>query len=75
MARVETSRGALVMAADETKELPYICPDHPTAQIRHEWNRTRTTVRLTNAQWETDSGHQYFCNECGRELAGEKVNG
>jgi len=53
-------------------QLPYVCPDHPEAQIRHEWNRTRYTVRLTGAHWEGDDGHQYFCAVCGRELAPEK---
>lgn len=51
--------------------LPYICPEHPEAQIRHEWNRTRTTIRLTGAVNEYDHGHQFFCNACGRELAAE----
>lgn len=52
-------------------ELPYVCPEHPEAQIRHEWNRTRTTIRLTGAVNEYDHDHQYFCNVCGRELSAE----
>jgi len=55
-------------------DLPYICPDHPEAQVRHEWNRTRTTARLTGASWEYDepSSHQYFCATCDRELSAER---
>lgn len=56
-------------------DLPYVCPEHPAAQVRHEWNRTRATVRLTGASWEYDepNGHRYYCAECGRELAAEEV--
>ncbi|MCG3134238.1 MAG: hypothetical protein HMLKMBBP_01530 [Planctomycetes bacterium] len=63
------------MTDEQKKELPYICPDHPSAQIRHEWNRTRATAQLTGASWEYDEpgSHQYFCNECGRELAPENL--
>jgi len=50
---------------------PYLCPDHPRARIRHEWLRTRSTARLTGASWKHDHDHQYFCSECGRELAAE----
>lgn len=60
---------------DEQETLPYICPDHPAAQVRREWNRTRTHIRLTGATNEFDWGHQYFCNECGRELAAEERKG
>lgn len=50
-------------------EKPWACPEHPEAQIRHEWDRTRTDVRLTGASWETDANHRYFCAACGIELA------
>ena len=53
----------------EQKALPYVCPQHPEALVRHEWNRTRSTVRLTGASWESDSDHRYYCHECGVELA------
>ena len=56
----------------DEQALPYICPDHPAAQVRHEWNRTRTHIHLTGAVNENDWGHQYFCNKCGRELAAEE---
>ena len=53
--------------------LPYICPEHPDAKIRHEWNRTRATARLTGASWEYDESgsDQYFCHGCSRELAAD----
>jgi len=56
------------------KDLPYVCPDHPKAAIRHEWSRTRASI-----PWPpyttlsiTDHDHRYFCAECGRELAPEE---
>lgn len=57
--------------------LPYLCPEHPEAQVRHEWDRTRAEVnwgpsRPRNTISETDSNHRYFCNECDRELALEE---
>lgn len=57
--------------------LPWRCHDHPDAPVRHEWNRTRATARLTGASWEYNepNSDQYFCNECGRELAKELPNG
>ena len=53
------------------QSLPYICPEHPHAQIRHEWLRTYATARLTGASWEYNepNSDQYFCAECSRELA------
>lgn len=57
--------------------LPYICPDHPKAKIRHEWMRTRS-----EANWgpnrprvligHRDHDHRYLCSKCGRELAAEE---
>ena len=54
--------------------LPYLCPDHPYSQIRHEWDRTQTTIRLTGKIWEHNEpgSDQYFCNECGVELSEKK---
>ena len=54
------------------KELPYLCPDHPEAQILHEWDREITTFKLTGAQLKRDRRHQYFCNVCKRELCSEE---
>jgi len=55
-------------------KFPYLCPDHPAAQIRREWDRTRCYARLTGAQWEYDepNSEQFFCATCGRELASEQ---
>ena len=51
--------------------LPWICKEHPEAQIRHEWDRTRTRFHLTGAEIAHDEpdSHRYYCNECGKELA------
>ena len=50
-------------------ELPWICPNHPHAQIRHEWNRSQYIMNGYPAGRGIDTGHQYYCAECGRELA------
>lgn len=55
-------------------QLPWVCPEHPEAQIRHSWDRTRTEVnwgpyRPRHTVSETESNHRYECAECGRELA------
>lgn len=60
---------------DERMTLPWQCPEHPDAQIRHEWDET-TLVRKDG--WPLGptrvptSHHNYYCAECGRELAAEK---
>ena len=56
----------------DTASLPYLCPAHPEAQIRHEWDRTRMVIHLTGVTRQYDHGHQYFCATCGRELAPPK---
>ena len=55
-------------------DLPWICEDHPDAQIRHTWDRTRSEAnwgpyrpRVTIS--EVDTNHRYECAVCGRELA------
>jgi hypothetical protein len=51
-------------------ELPYVCPEHPGAKIRHEWNQTQYTRREGWPMGEPiKSDHHYFCNICNRELA------
>lgn len=52
-------------------DLPWLCPEHPDAQIRQEWTVTRHTARLTGASWETrEAGSERcYCATCGRELA------
>ena len=58
--------------------LPYICPDHPRAMIRHEWLRTRDEAnwgpnRPRHLISQHDHGHRYYCHECGRALAAEEA--
>ena len=58
------------MTKDARKDLPYICDEHPGAQIRHEWNRTQYVQGGGYPMGKPiDTEHQYFCNECGKELA------
>lgn len=55
---------------DNQRPLPYVCPDHPAAQILHEWNRTQYIQAHGYPMGiPLDSGHQYFCSKCKRELA------
>lgn len=51
------------------KELPYVCPEHPEAQIRHEWNQTHYVMNGYPQGAGIKHGHQYFCDICRRELA------
>jgi hypothetical protein len=64
------------MKNSHNQGLPWVCPHHQTADIRHEWNRT---VYLYGGGWPmgnpVDSGHQYFCSVCGQELTSEVKNG
>lgn len=60
----------------EATALPWLCPDHPAAQIRHYWDRMRTEAnwgpnRPRNLISQYDHNHRYECAECGRELASE----
>jgi len=52
-------------------KLPYICPEHPDAQIRHEWDRTQYIMNNYPSGVPFDNNRQYFCNQCDRELAAE----
>ena len=56
--------------ADSKK--PYICPDHPNAQIRHSWDETHYVLNGYPAGLGTKNHHRYECVECGRELAPPK---
>ena len=56
----------------KTKELPYICPEHPNAKVRHEWNHITYVWNGMPRGTGFDEGHQYFCVECNRELAAEE---
>jgi len=53
------------------KNLPYICPEHPEAMIKHEWTESQYVMNGYPAGIPLKSKHNYYCNECGRELAAE----
>lgn len=57
---------------EENKTLPYICPEHPEAKIKHEWNHNTYVWGGIPRGAGFDSDHQYFCVECKRELRAEK---
>ena len=58
--------------AKEPSALPYVCPEHPQAQIRHSWDQTHCVLNGYPAGTGWKSKHKYECTECGRELAMEK---
>jgi hypothetical protein len=51
------------------KELPWICPNHPHAEIRREWLHTQWAI----GGWPRGTGinhdYRYYCNDCDLELA------
>lgn len=49
--------------------LPWVCPEHPKAQIRHSWDRTQYVMNGYPAGQALDMNHRYECAVCGRELA------
>ena len=51
---------------------PYFCPDHPNAQIRHEWDQNHYVLNGYPAGLGWQTGHQYFCSVCGLELCSEE---
>ena len=51
--------------------IPYICPDHPEAKIRHEWDQNHYVMNGYPAGTGWRTNHKYFCDECGRELCSE----
>ena len=51
---------------------PYICPNHPKAQIRHEWDQTHYILNGYPAGQGIRGNHQYFCSICGLELCSEE---
>jgi hypothetical protein len=53
----------------EPDELPWICPDHPTARIRHYWDQTHCVLNGLPAGTGTKSSHRYECEVCRLELA------
>jgi len=53
-------------------ELPWQCPEHPSAQIRKSWDDSRYVMNGYPVGIGTKSNIKYECAECGRELATEK---
>lgn len=54
------------------KELPYLCPMHPRAMLKHEWDRTESSHVLNGERIvfsRQNTNHVYKCAECGVELA------
>jgi hypothetical protein len=49
--------------------LPVYCPDHPEADILHEWDRTVYHIRGGESGNPLDSNHHYYCSICRKELA------
>jgi len=52
-------------------ELPYVCPEHSRAQIRHSWDETHCVLNGLPAGMGIKGNHKYECAVCGRELAEE----
>lgn len=59
----------------ETKSLPWICPQHPKAQIRHLWDRSQYVMNGYTAGRGIDTNHRYECADCGLELASPEESG
>lgn len=55
--------------------LPWTCPDHPQAEIRHLWDQTHYVLNGYPAGQGIKSNHRYECAVCNRELAAEKPAG
>ena len=53
------------------KELPWVCNDHPEAQVRKSWDRTYYVMNGYPSGSGIDSNFKYECAVCGRELAAE----
>ncbi|MEK9722362.1 MAG: hypothetical protein VW405_02605 [Rhodospirillaceae bacterium] len=54
--------------------LPWACPNHPYAQIRHTWladHYVLNQVEVSPGAFQTRE-HRYECAVCGRELAKPK---
>jgi hypothetical protein len=54
------------------KNLPWQCPDHPNARIKHSWDEKHYVFNGYPAGEGIKSKHKYECNECGMELAEEE---
>ena len=52
--------------------LPWVCPEHPNAQIRHSWDQTHYVMNGYPVGTGIRSNQRYECAECGRELQPDK---
>jgi hypothetical protein len=57
------------MLKTDVKELPWLCDDHPEAEIWHSWDQNHYVMNGYPAGTGWRTAHSYECNECGRELA------
>ena len=55
----------------ETKQLPWVCPDHPDAQIRHEWDRTQSS-HVLNGETRRDATFRLLRRWCLRRWGAQK---
>lgn len=53
--------------------LPWTCPKHPQAQVRHSWAETRYAMNGYPVGRPIRTQHRYECAECGLELADERI--
>ena len=56
-----------------THDPPYICPDHPDAQIRHSWDQKHCVFNGYPAGTGWQTNHTFECANCGRELAAKPI--
>jgi len=54
--------------ADKEK-LPYLCPQHPDAKIRHEWDESHYVLNGLPAGRGVKSNQCWTCSVCGRVLS------
>jgi len=53
--------------------LPWLCPEHPKAQIRRSWDQTHYVMNGYPAGIGTRSNFRYECAECGLQLAPDEA--
>lgn len=51
--------------------LPWLCEEHPNAQIRHTWDEDRYVLNQVEVSRMgfNRRNHKYECDRCGKELA------
>ena len=53
------------------KKLPYICPEHPKAPVRHWWDEDYFCHGRKVGK-PIQRNHRYECAVCGRQLSATK---